>query len=100
MDDKTLFLAATPLTLILAIGMLFLAWSRADRRYVLYWASTNIAGLLGAVASRFAGETPDLFIFTMSGPVYFLSVYCTFVVFAVLGQAERFRRPVFILLLI
>ncbi len=100
MDDKTLFLAATPLTLLLAIGMLFLAWSRADRRYVLYWAGTNITGLLGAVASRFAGESPHLFIFTMSGPVYFLSVYCTFAGFAVLGDAERFRRPVSILLLI
>jgi len=98
MDDKTLFLAATPLALLLAIGMLFLAWSRADRRYVLYWAGTNIAGLLGAVASRFAGETPGLFIFTISGPVYFLSVYCTFIGFAVLAQAERFRLPVSVLL--
>jgi signal transduction histidine kinase/CheY-like chemotaxis protein len=99
MDDNTLILAATPLTLLLTIGMLFLAWSRPERRYVLYWAGTNLAGLIATLGTQIGDQAPPWLNFALTGPAYYLSVYCTFAGFAALARAERFRWGVVALLL-
>ena len=92
MDAKTLFFAAGPLSLLLTTGMLFLAWSRIERRFVLYWAATDLTAAIGTIGGVFGAGMPDWLLFAMNGPIYYIGVYCTLAGFGALAGTERFRR--------
>jgi signal transduction histidine kinase/ActR/RegA family two-component response regulator len=90
MDIRTLYASSCIVSVLLAAGILCLAWSRPQVRYVRHWAAGDAFYTLGTLGVAVRGVAPDWISIVVSNTMSFLAIYLWLEGFQTLTGTRRF----------